>query len=66
MLFDEYLKNIPHLHTWDGGVTWNSGGFEDYHLRAFKKYVASGARRVIETGAEMRPWPSILAHHLNL
>lgn len=51
MLFDEYLKNIPHLHTWDGGVTWNSGGFEDYHLRAFKKYVASGARRVIETGA---------------
>lgn len=51
MVFDDYLQNIPQLHTWDGGVTWNSGGFEDYHLRAFKKYVASGSHRIIETGA---------------
>jgi hypothetical protein len=51
MLFDSYLKDIPKLHTWDEGTTWNSGGFEDYHLRAFYKYVTAGARRVIETGA---------------
>jgi hypothetical protein len=27
MLFEEYLQNIPLLHTWDGGFTWNTGGF---------------------------------------
>lgn len=51
MLFDDYLQNIPQLHTWDGGITWNSGGFEDYHLRAFYKYVVAGARQIIESGA---------------
>jgi hypothetical protein len=32
MLFEEYLCNIPLLHSWDGGATWNTGGFDRQHL----------------------------------
>lgn len=54
MTFDEYLKNIPALHSWDGGKSWNSGGFAAEHLRVFFDLVARvGGRRasVLETGA---------------
>jgi predicted O-methyltransferase YrrM len=27
MLFEEYLRVMPMLHSWDGGITWNTGGF---------------------------------------
>lgn len=52
MRVDEYLAAIPDLHTWDGGRTWNSGGFGPRELRAFVDLTAAtpGAR-VIETGA---------------
>lgn len=51
--FDNYLANIPDLHTWDDGKTWNSGGFERTHLASIYDLVrAQGARpRVLETGA---------------
>jgi hypothetical protein len=32
MLFQEYLSNIPLLHSWDTGMTWNTGGFDRQHL----------------------------------
>lgn len=32
MDFREYVKALPLLHSWDGGITWNTGGFEERHL----------------------------------
>jgi hypothetical protein len=51
--FDDYLENIPNLHTWDNGKTWNTGGFERTHLAAFHDLVRSQdvRPRVLETGA---------------
>jgi hypothetical protein len=51
----EYLENIPALHTWDGGVTWNSGGYDAWHLRSIYDLVMSrfpdGGAHIGETGA---------------
>lgn len=53
MKFDRYLSRIPELHTWDEGKTWNSGGFEAFHLKAFHRLVGRSATApvVLETGA---------------
>lgn len=53
MDFDRYLTAIPDLHTWDGGKTWNSGGFQAFHLSAFHRLVGRSASEpvVLETGA---------------
>jgi precorrin-6B methylase 2 len=32
MSYREFLENIPSIHTWDGGKTWNTGGFHREHL----------------------------------
>jgi hypothetical protein len=32
MNFNELLQNLPLLHSWDGGRTWNTGGFTEAHL----------------------------------
>jgi predicted O-methyltransferase YrrM len=52
--FEDYLKNIPLLHTWDGGKTWRTGGFQAPHLATLFELVEhAGGRdaRVLETGA---------------
>lgn len=53
MEFETYLNQIPMLHTWDGGQTWNAGGFDPLHLRAFRRFMgdSGGDLAVIETGA---------------
>jgi hypothetical protein len=53
--FDAYLENLPLLHTWDAGATWNSGGLPAFYLRALHRVIRDhfGNRplRIIETGA---------------
>jgi predicted O-methyltransferase YrrM len=53
--FDSYVENLPLLHTWDGGATWNSGGFPAFYLQALRRAVREhfGERplKIIETGA---------------
>lgn len=52
MQFEEYLSNLPMLHTWDEGQTFNSGGFEEEHLTAFFNLAKGFAEfRFLETGA---------------
>lgn len=52
MTFEEYLADIPLLHSWDGGKTWNTGGFDQYFLRQFHSLAASFENAtIIETGA---------------
>ncbi len=54
MQFDEYLDQLPLLHTWDGGRTWNTGGFHKWHLRQMHDLLNDPAlpvRSVLETGA---------------
>ena len=54
MDFESYLSHIPDLHSWDGGKTWNSGGFGPSHLQAFRELalLCGGNNAVIlETGA---------------
>jgi precorrin-6B methylase 2 len=54
MDFETYLRNIPNLHTWDGGKTWVTGGFEEYHLREFHELaiLCGGSNAtILETGA---------------
>jgi hypothetical protein len=50
----EYLNDIPLLHTWDGGQTWNTGGFSREHLERmiqfFQEHAPSGPA-ILETGA---------------
>jgi hypothetical protein len=51
--FERYIRNIPNLHSWDGGVTWNAGGFSATHLRTICELLRSNPERarVLETGA---------------
>jgi predicted O-methyltransferase YrrM len=54
MDFESYLGRIPDLHSWDGGKTWNSGGFSPAHLRAFRDLALlcdSNNAVILETGA---------------
>ncbi len=54
MTVEEFLADMPMLHSWDGGRTWNSGGFEPEQLRALHGFLLAhlppGAR-TLETGA---------------
>lgn len=50
----EYLANLPLLHTWDEGKTWNTGGFGPEHLLPMLEFFGknSPARpAILETGA---------------
>lgn len=49
----EYLDNMPNLHTWDSGVTWNTGGFSRYYLEPVHELLAQAGESLsfIETGA---------------
>jgi len=52
--FETYLSNLPKLHSWDGGVTWNTGGFERAHLEKlhnFLKMNLPSSPVILETGA---------------
>jgi predicted O-methyltransferase YrrM len=54
MLFEEYVRNIPLLHSWDGGVTWNPGGFEREHLTKLYNFLRGRLPAhpvLLETGA---------------
>ena len=53
-VFENFLNNIPDLHSWDGGVTWNTGGFSRTELTIIHDTIAHeiGADAVLaETGA---------------
>src|SRR5262245_29747322 len=49
----EYFHNIPLLHTWDGGKTWNAGGFDNKQLETLVDLIRNTFRapRIVETGA---------------
>lgn len=54
MTFESYLEDLPLLHSWDNGRTWNTGGFDRAQLRnihdlALERFGREA--RVIETGA---------------
>ncbi len=52
--FSKYLSALPMLHSWDGGKTWNTGGFERSHLEklcTFLKKNLPSAPVMLETGA---------------
>ncbi len=55
MDFEAYLGNLPMLHTWDYGETWNTGGFSAEQLRTLHRIVgehfADRSLKIIETGA---------------
>jgi hypothetical protein len=51
--FEDYLRNIPKLHTWDGGLTWNTGGFGPTELRFIRTFLLEhfgAGSRIVETG----------------
>lgn len=47
---DKYLSNLPLLHSWDNGATWNTGGFCREIFEAIRPFVA-GRSDILETGA---------------
>ena len=54
MVFDEYLRNIPLLHSWDGGATWGTGGFGPQVLEKLYFFLRNGLPNnpvLLETGA---------------
>jgi len=54
MNFDTFLENLPLLHSWDGGQTWNTGGFGEEHLRplvGFLRERLPPRPAILETGA---------------
>jgi methyltransferase family protein len=50
---NEYLDNMPNLHTWDEGVTWNTGGFSRYYFDPVHELLCRTGEGLsfIETGA---------------
>ena len=54
MDLNNYLDNLPQLHSWDNGLTWNSGGFEKHHLEKLYKFLDLNLNKkstFLETGA---------------
>lgn len=54
MTFEDYLMNIPLLHSWDGGLTWGTGGFGKSHLEALYNFLRKSLPPrpvMLETGA---------------
>ena len=55
MDLDAYLADLPLLHTWDLGKTWNTGGFNAGQLRRMHEIVGEHFPdrpvRILETGA---------------
>jgi hypothetical protein len=53
MNFGRYLKNLPKLHSWDGGKTWTTGGFNESHLRALYELGCNLGEQltILESGA---------------
>jgi hypothetical protein len=54
ILLNDYLSDIPNLHTWDEGKTWNTGGFDRWAFELVRKLIAEHLPprpRFIETGA---------------
>jgi hypothetical protein len=54
MELDQYLKSMPLLHSWDGGTTWNSGGFSSEELGTLHQFLRSRLPEhatLLETGA---------------
>lgn len=47
---NEYLDDLPLLHSWDGGKTWNTGGFDRETLQSLHPHMTEGAE-ILETGA---------------
>ena len=53
MLFEEFLQNIPLIHSWDG-VYWHTGGFYREHLEKLYSFLCDQLPEgsvVLETGA---------------
>jgi len=50
---ETYFENIPDLHTWDGGKTWTTGGFDREQLQAVYRFALEQGERLtfLETGA---------------
>jgi precorrin-6B methylase 2 len=51
---ESFLNNPPLLHTWDGGETWNTGGFGEAHLRPLISLIRNHVRQgptILETGS---------------
>ncbi len=51
---ERYLSDLPMLHTWDDGKTWNSGGFMRQHLEPLVKFMVQQLPPhplILETGA---------------
>jgi hypothetical protein len=47
-----FFENLGDFHSWDGGKTWNHGGFDNTHLRYFTGLVESISNcEIIETGS---------------
>lgn len=62
---EAFLSDIPKLHSWDGGTTWNTGGFTRRELAAIIDVVARdiGPGAVVaETGAGNSTVAMVLAH----
>ena len=53
MIFDNYLESVPKIHSWDGGRTWTTGGFNADQLRDIYIFLQRQGRqlRFIEVGA---------------
>lgn len=53
MEFSQYLADVPKLHSWDGGKTWSTGGFQAQHLEPLHDIITKNftSPKIIETGA---------------
>ena len=54
VIFERFLSDLPLLHSWDGGITWNTGGFNAEQLRmliGFLQEKLPARPLVLETGA---------------
>jgi hypothetical protein len=52
--FEQFLASLPMLHTWDSGLTWNTGGFSRLHLETLHDFLGKKMPRdpaFLETGA---------------
>lgn len=68
-VIQNFLSNIPDLHTWDGGVTWNTGGFSRTELEVIHDTIMHEVGEdavVAETGAGNSTLAMLLANPARL
>lgn len=62
--YEDFIEDLPNLHTWDNGITWNTGGFNKDQFMELHKIFSQLPKKpiMLETGAGCSTIAMLLAN----